>query len=202
MMAKLEKVVEAVETAEEVKVLYVPATKEEQPSLNQLAIVLGIPAVRLQSAQVAYKPVEGKPYNPKEINYESVSAFIERRLDKTDFESVEEVYKEALATEYVPKSRGGRQAGEGSVYGKFLFGTTPLRKGNVKIGDTIYNKKTKEQCKVLFVNDTIVVYEPITDGEEKVVTSSIGNRMFNVNFDLETPKNTDESAVVADKADE
>ena len=70
--------------------LYIPA-EGSRPSLNQLAIVLGIPAVRLQSAQVAYKPIDGKPYNAKEINWESLSAFIALRLDKTDFDSVEAV---------------------------------------------------------------------------------------------------------------
>ena len=177
----------AVETKAAVeKPLYIP-DEDNAPSLNQLAIALGIPAVRLQNAQVAYKPIEGQPYRAKQINWGSVSAFIKRRLDKTDYNSVEEVYEAALKVEYVPKRRVGRTAREGSVYGKFLFGTTPVRKGNVKVGDIIYNKKDKSKNRVIFVNDTIVVYDPITEGDEKVVSAAIGNRMFNTNFLTEVP---------------
>lgn len=158
---------------------YVP---KEKPSLNQLAIVLGIPAVRLQSAQVAYKPVEGLPYDPKRINWENVSAFISRRLDKTDYATVEEVYEAALETEYTPK-RSGR-TGTGTA-NKVLFGTVPARKGDIKVGDTIVNKKTNEAATVIFVNDTIVVYEPKHEDGEKVVSEAIGNRMFNMKFSIE-----------------
>lgn len=159
---------------------YVP---EEKPSLNQLAIVLGIPAVRLQSAQVAYKPVEGLPYDPKRINWENVSAFISRRLDKTDCATVQEVYEAALKTEYTPK-RSGR-VGTGTA-NKVLFGTVPMRKGDIKVGDTILNKKTNEAATVIFVNDTIVVYEPKHEDGEKVVSEAIGNRMFNAKFSIES----------------
>ena len=161
---------------------------ENAPSLNQLALALGIPAVRLQSAQVAYKPIEGQPYNKNQINWESVTAFIERRLDKTDFDSVEAVYAAALEIEYTPKRGFGRSAGEGSVYGKFVFGSTPLRKGKLAVGDTIVRKKDKSEHKVLFVNDTIVVYEPIHEENEQVVSAAIGNRMFNMNFSFPEAK--------------
>ena len=75
-------------------------TPEEgkQPSLNQLAIVLDIPAVRLQSAQVAYKPIEGEAYVAKKINWLSVSEFMARRLEKTGYTSLEDVYAAAIAT--------------------------------------------------------------------------------------------------------
>lgn len=184
-MAKLSKAVEemATEATTEAKTLFVPT--ENFPSLNQLAIVLGIPAVRLQSAQVAYKPIEGQPYNAKAINWASVSAFIERRLDKTDFDSVEAVYEAACNIEYTPKRGGGRAAAEGSVYGKVLFGTVPVRKGDVKVGDTIYKKKDGSANTVLFVNDTIVVYEAAHAEGVQVASEAIGNRMFNMNFSLE-----------------
>lgn len=184
-MAKLNKAADEVvtEATNEAKTLFVPT--ENLPSLNQLAIVLGIPAVRLQSAQVAYKPIEGQPYNAKAINWASVSAFIERRLDKTDFDSVEAVYAAACAVEYAPKRGGGRAAAEGSVYGKVLFGTVPVRKGDVKVGDTIYKKKDGSANTVIYVNDTIVVYEAAHDEGTKVASEAIGNRMFNMNFSLE-----------------
>lgn len=170
-MAELEKAV---------KELFIPE-EGARPSLNQLAIVLGIPAVRLQSAQVAYKPIEGQPYVAKQINWESVSAFIERRLDKTGYDSVEAVYAAAVETEYTPK-RGTREKDPNSVYGKVLFGTTPLRKGHLVVGDKITAKKTGEEFVVVYVDDTIVCYKAITD--EPTVTQSIGNRMFNMNFDI------------------
>ena len=183
-MAKLNKVAEEVTTEATTKnELFVPT--ENFPSLNQLAIVLGIPAVRLQSAQVAYKPIEGQPYDAKAINWASVSAFIERRLDKTDYDSVQAVYEAACAVEYSPKRGGGRTAAEGSVYGKVLFGTVPVRKGDVKVGDTIYKKKDGSANTVIFVNDTIVVYEAAHDEDTKVALEAIGNRMFNMNFSLE-----------------
>lgn len=190
-MAKLNKVAttneavdEAVATNEAVSKseLYIPTDAAKQPSLNQLAIVLGIPAVRLQSAQVAYKPIEGQPYNPKTINWASVSAFIERRLDKLDYDTVEAVYEAALATEYTPRTRGN---GSGGTTNKVLFGTTPIRKGDVKVGDTIYRKKDNAAFEVVFANDTIVVYEPKHEEGEKVVSEAIGNRMFNMNFATE-----------------
>ena len=164
------------------KELYIP-TEGNRPSLHQLAIVLGLPVVRLQSAQVAYKPQEGKPYDPKAINWEAVSAFIERRLDKTGYDSVEEVYAAAMETEYTPK-KATHTAKEGSVWGKFLFGTTPLRKGNVVVGSRIKSRKTGVTGTVDFVNDTIVVYTPDAAEGEKVVSSSIGNRLFNMHWDI------------------
>lgn len=178
-MAKLNKE-QVVETTNE---LFVPT--ENFPSLNQLAIVLGIPAVRLQSAQVAYKPIEGQPYSAKAINWASVSAFIERRLDKTDFDSVQAVYEAACATEYAPKRGGGRAADPNSVYGKVLFGTVPVRKGNVQVGDTIYKKKDGSACTVIFVSDTLVAYKPVVAEGTQVADEAIGNRMFNMNFSLE-----------------
>ena len=162
--------------------LYIPA-EGSRPSLNQLAIVLGIPAVRLQSAQVAYKPIDGKPYNAKEINWESVSAFIARRLDKTDFDSVEAVYEAALATEYTPK-RATRAKDPNSVYGKILVGTTPVRKGHLEVGSHIKAKKGDEVFTVVFVTPSIVCFEPEHGADEIVLTQSIGNRMFNMKYDI------------------
>lgn len=163
------------------KNLYIPG-EGKCPSLNQLAIVLAIPAARLQSAQVAYKPIEGEAYVAKKINWASVSEFIERRLDKTGYDTVEAVYEAALATEYTPK-RATRAKDPNSVYGKVLFGTTPVRKGNVQIGDVIYDKKTGTENVVVYVDDTIVCYKECCD--EPVVTNAIGNRMFNMNFSFE-----------------
>lgn len=164
----------------EAKALFVPE-EGNQPSLNQLAIVLGIPAVRLQSAQVAYKPIEGQPYSPKTINWPNVSAFIERRLDKTGYDSVEDVYAAALDVEYTPK-KATRQKDPNSVYGKVLFGTTPMRKGHLAVGDTIHSKKLDKDFIVVYVDDTIVCYQD-ADAEDKL-TLAIGNRMFNTNFDI------------------
>lgn len=163
--------------------VYVPTTDEEKPSLNQLAIVLGIPAVRLQSAQVAYKPINGEPYEAKKINWSSVSSFIARRLDKTGYDSVEAVYAAALATEYTPK-RATHTSAEGSVWGKILVGTTPVRKGDLKVGDKIMNKATNAIFNVVFVTPTIVCYEPDHANDETVVTLSIGNRMFNNKYSI------------------
>lgn len=163
------------------KNLYIPE-EGKCPSLNQLAIVLAIPAARLQSAQVAYKPIEGEAYVAKKINWQSVSEFIERRLDKTGYDTVEAVYEAALETEYTPK-RATRAKDPNSVYGKVLFGTTPVRKGDVKVGDTIYDKKTNTAHEVVFVDATIVCYKEIS--EEPVVTNAVGNRMFNMNFSFE-----------------
>ena len=165
----------------ETKNLYIPE-EGKCPSLNQLAIVLAIPAARLQSAQVAYKPIEGEAYVAKKINWQSVSEFIERRLEKTGYDTVEAVYDAALATEYTPK-RATRAKDPNSVYGKVLFGTTPVRKGDVKVGDTIYDKKTNTAHVVVFVDDTIVCYKEISD--DPTVTSAVGNRMFNMNFAFE-----------------
>ena len=89
--------------AKEIKISNFIPNEDKCPSLNQLAIVLGVPAVRLQSAQVAYKPIEGEPYSAKKINWANVSAFISRRLEKTGYASVEEVYEAAFNTEYTPK---------------------------------------------------------------------------------------------------
>lgn len=175
------------------EVMDVAMEADKKPSLQQLAMVLGIPAVRLQTAQVAYKPIEGEPYNAKAINWKAVRDFVERRLDKTDYASVDEVFEAALKVEYVPK-RGKA----GSAGNKVLFGTVPVRKGNIEVGTTIYSKKSGEAFDVVYVNDTIVVYEPQHEDGEKVVSSAIGNRMFNMNFTTEAPS---ENAVEANEAE-
>lgn len=159
-----------------------------RPSLHQLAIVLAIPYARLASQQVAYKPVQGQPYT-KEINWDAVDAFVERRLDKTDYDSVEAVYAAALEVEYSPKAR--RSANPDSVWGKMLFGTTPMRKGNLKVGDIIKHKKTGTTGTIVFVNDTIVCYDEITEDGSRVPTSSIGNRVFNNQFEIVSGESTD-----------
>lgn len=159
-----------------------------RPSLHQLAIVLAIPYARLASQQVAFKPVQGQPYT-KEINWDAVDAFVERRLDKTDYDSVEAVYAAALEVEYSPKAR--RSANPDSVWGKMLFGTTPMRKGNLKVGDIIKHKKTGVTGTIVFVNDTIVCYDEITEDGSRVPTSSIGNRVFNNQFEIVSSEGTD-----------
>lgn len=159
-----------------------------RPSLHQLAIALGIPYARLASQQVAYKPIQGQPYT-KDINWDAVDAFVERRLDKTDFDSVADVYAAALEVEYAPKAR--RSANPDSVWGKMLFGTTPMRKGNLKAGDTIKHKKTGVTGTIVFVNDTIVCYDAITEDGSKVPTSAIGNRVFNNQYEIVTAEGAD-----------
>lgn len=160
---------------------YIPE-ENKRPSLNQLAIVLGIPAARLQSAQVAYKPIEGEAYVAKKINWASVSEFIDRRLDKTGYDTVEAVYEAAMATEYTPK-RATRSKDPNSVHGKVLFGTTPIRKGNVQVGDTIYDKKTGSGHTVVYVDDTIVCFKLIDTVD--TVTNAVGNRVFNLSYSTE-----------------
>lgn len=166
-----------------------------RPSLHQLAMVLAIPYARLASQQVAYKPIQGQPYT-KDINWEAVDAFVERRLDKTEYSSVEDVMAAALEVEYTPKGR--RTADPNSVWGKMLFGTTPMRKGNLKEGDIIRHKKSGTTGKVVFVNDTIVCYDEITEDGSRVPTNSIGNRVFNNQFEI---VNDDEAAEVAQVAE-
>ena len=60
-----------------------------------------------------------------------------------------------------------------------------MRKGNVQVGDKIYKKKDNSEYTVVFVNDTIVVYEAAHEEGEKVVSEAIGNRLFNMNFAFE-----------------
>ena len=178
-MAKL---VSAVETSTAKEVLFVPEAGKE-PSLHQLAIVLGIPAVRLQSAQVAYKPIEGEPYTAKKINWANVSSFISRRLEKTGYDSIEAVYAAALEAVYNP-IRATRAKNPDSVYGKILVGTTPVRKGHLEVGDMIKNRKSGDEFTVVYVDDSIVCFQGETAEGEIVLTNSIGNRMFNMNFNI------------------
>lgn len=163
-----------------------------KPSLHQLAIVLGIPYTRLANAQVAYKPQVGKPYSKDDINWEAVDAFVTRRLDKTDYESLDALYEAALSTEYTPKTRAHNPD---SVWGKFLFGTTPVRKGHLAIGDIVKAKKTGVEYKVVFVNDTIVCMDEIVEDGSPVATSSVGNRVFNNQYEIVSSDEVDEVAV-------
>lgn len=172
----------AVSPAGSHETLFVPEAGHE-PSLNQLAIVLGIPAVRLQSAQVAYKPIEGEPYSAKKINWANVSAFIARRLDRTGYDSVQAVYEAALQTEYTPK-RATRMKDPNSVYGKILVGTTPVRKGHLEVGSKIKNRKTGLVSIVVYVDESIVCFQEEHEEGTLVITNSIGNRMFNMNYDI------------------
>lgn len=152
-----------------------------KPTLHQLAIILDIPYARLANAQVAYKPQMGKPYSKDEINWEAVDAFVTRRLERLDYDTLEEVYEAALEIKYFPKARTHNPD---SVWGKMLFGTTPVRKGHLVEGSIIKNKKTGIEYKVVFANDTIICFDEITEDGSAVVTSSVGNRVFNNQYDI------------------
>lgn len=155
--------------------------KSTLPTLHQLAVVLDIPYARIANPQVAYKPQMGKPYTKDEINWDSIDAFITRRLEKTGFASIEDLKNAALEVDYTPKLRSRNPD---SVWGKMLFGTTPVRKGSLKVGDKIRCKKTGIGGVVVFVNDTIVCYDPFVEGDVKEPTASIGNRVFNNTFEI------------------
>lgn len=160
------------------------AKETKRPSLHQLALALEIPYARLANAQVAYKPQMGKPYSKDEINWEAVDAFATRRLERTEFATLDELYGAAIELVHVAKKR---TRDPNSVWGQFLFGTTPVRKGNLKVGDKIHYKKTDIDGIVVFVNDTIVCYDPISEDGSPVTTQSVGNRVFNNQFEIIEP---------------
>lgn len=169
---------------------------EHNVTLKQLATVLGVPMERIRT--VARKPITGQPYDPKAINWNAIDAFVSNRLERTDFDSVEDVY--AAAAEVVTST--GRALGGSAAPKKMLkaidvagydengsailceIATTPERKGNLSVGDLITEKKTGVKCEVVYTDETIVVYKAIAEHDEDtfVLTHSIGNRNFNSKF--------------------
>ena len=150
-----------------------------KPSLKQIAEVLGCPVDRVRS--VARKPIPGEPYDPKAINWDAIDAFITNRLEKTGYESLEDVYAAALEVEVKTSTRAAGQKTEMlDVDGSE---TTPARKLNVQPGDMIHDKKTDTDYEVEYVSPTIVVFHAINVEEGKIALShSIGNRNFNSRF--------------------
>lgn len=150
-----------------------------RPSLKQIAEVLGCPVDRVRS--YARKPIPGEPYDPKAINWDAIDAFITGRLEKTGYETLEEVYEAALAVEVKTTSRAsGVKTMMLDVDGSE---TTPARKIAVIPGDLIHDKKTDTDYEVEYASDTIVVYHTLEVAEGKIALShSIGNRNFNSRF--------------------
>ena len=169
---------------------------EHNVTLKQLATVLGVPMERIRT--VARKPITGQLYDPKAINWDAIDAFVSNRLERTDFDSIEEVYE--AAAQVVTST--GRALGGSAAPKKMLkaidvagydedgtaivceIATTPERKGDLAVGDLITEKKTGVKCEVVYVDETIVAYKAITDHDEDtyVLTHSIGNRNFNSKF--------------------
>lgn len=150
-----------------------------KPSLKQLAEVLGCPIDRLRS--IARKPIPGEAYDPKATNWDAIEAFITNRLEKTGYDSLEDVYAAALEVEVKTSSRAaGIKTEMLNVDGS---DTTPARKLNVQPGDLVHDKKTDADYEVEYVNATIVVYHPVNVAEGKIgLSNSIGNRNFNSRF--------------------
>lgn len=151
---------------------------ERSVSLKQIAIVLDCPVERIRN--IAKKPIVGQPYDPKAINWDAVDNFIKARLEKSGYESVDEVYDAAAEVEIATKSAGGHTVEMLAVDGSE---TTPKRKVDLVAGDFIAKKGTGERYVVDFVNDTIIVYSSVECSEGKITLShAIGNRIFNNKF--------------------
>lgn len=147
-----------------------------RPSLKQLATVLDLGVERVKN--VAKKPIDGQVYDPKAINWDAVDAFVTNRLERTGYDSLEAVYAAALEVEETVRVASASKTMldiEGST-------TTPARKAELAVGDTITEKATGENFKVDFVNETIVVYSPISAEGKVTLSHAIGNRIFNNKF--------------------
>ena len=148
-----------------------------RPSLKQLATVLDLGVERVKN--VAKKPIDGQVYDPKAINWDAVDAFVTNRLERTGYDSLEAVYAAALEVEETVRVAGGASKVMLDIEGST---TTPARKAELAIGDTITEKATGENFKVDFVNETIVVYSPISAEGKVTLSHAIGNRIFNNKF--------------------
>ena len=148
-----------------------------RPSLKQLAVVLDIQVERIRN--VAKKPIVGQAYDPKAINWDAVDAFITNRLERTGYESLEAVYEAALEVEVAVRVAGGSSKVMLDIEGST---TTPARKVELAAGDTITEKATGEIFKVDYVNETIIVYSPISEEGKTTLSHAIGNRIFNNKF--------------------
>ncbi len=148
-----------------------------RPSLKQLAVVLDVQVERIRN--VARKPIVGQAYDPKAINWDAVDTFITNRLERTGYESLEAVYEAALEVEVAVRAAGGSSKVMLDIEGST---TTPARKSELAAGDIITEKASGENFKVDYVNDTIVVYSPISAEGKITLSHAIGNRIFNNKF--------------------
>lgn len=154
-----------------------------RPSLKQLAVVLDVQMDRIRS--VAKKPIVGQAYDPKAINWDAIETFISNRLERTGYDSIEDVFAAALEVEDAKPARAAKA--EIAMLDVEGSETTPARKIEVNAGDTIYEKKTGTEYKVEFVNETIVVFSPISLEGKLTLSRSIGNRNFNSKFTTNKP---------------
>lgn len=150
---------------------------DAMPNLKQIATVLDLPVERLRN--VAKKPIAGEAYDPKSINWGAIESFIENRLSKTGYDSVDAVYDDADKVEITVRATGGSAISMLEVEGS---NTTPARKYEVKAGDTIVLKSDLTEYLVEYVNETIVVYKPISESGALTLSSATGNRVFNNRF--------------------
>jgi hypothetical protein len=148
-----------------------------RPSLKQLATVLVLGVERIKN--VAKKPIVGQAYDPKAINWDAVDAFITNRLERTGYDSLEAVYAAALEVEETVRVAGGASKAMLDIEGST---TTPARKSELAAGDVITEKATGENFEVCYVNETIVVYKPISAEGKVTLSHAIGNRIFNNKF--------------------
>ena len=155
------------------------ATVVARPTLKQLAEVLGCPVDRVRS--IARKPIPGEEYDPKAINWGAIDVVVTNRLEKTGYDSLEDVYAAALEVEVKTATRAvGIKTEMLNVEGSE---TTPARKHNVQPGDIVHDKKTGLDYEIEYVSPTIVVYHGVNVEEGKIALShSIGNRNFNSRF--------------------
>lgn len=150
-------------------------TEVARPSLKQLATVLDVQIERIRN--VAKKPVVGQAYDPTAINWDAVDTFVTNRLERTGYDTLEDVYAAALEVEVttVTRSSGNKIEAldiEGST-------TTPSRKCELVAGDTIIEKKTGAEYLVDYVNATIIVIKPFSLEGKETLSHAIGNRIFN-----------------------
>lgn len=155
---------------------------EAMPTLKQIATVLGVQVERVRS--VAKKPIVGQAYDPKATNWDAIKAFIGNRLERTGYDTVEDVLAAALDVEITVASRGtGAKIQmldiEGSV-------TTPSRRCELNPGDIIVEKKSGAEFVVDYVNATIVVIKPISAEGKETLSHAIGNRIFNNKYAKKT----------------
>ena len=148
-----------------------------RPSLKQLAVVLDVQVERIKN--VAKKPVPGVAYDPKNINWDAVDTFVTNRLERTGYESLEDVYAAALEVEVTTRVAGGASKVMLDIEGST---TTPARKAELAEGDLITEKATGETFEVCYVNETIIVYKPISAEGKITLSHAIGNRIFNNKF--------------------
>lgn len=148
---------------------------EAKPSLKQIATVLDVQIERIRN--VAKKPIVGQAYDPTAINWDAVGAFVTNRLERTGYDTLEDVYNAALDVEVTTVTRGsGAKIEALDIEGST---TTPTRKCELVAGDTIVEKKTGAEYLVDYVNATIIVFKPFSTEGKETLSHAIGNRIFN-----------------------